>query len=447
MAHVSVKFTTAQRDLAVPPAAIRIPATFKRAALAEVVNHLLGRTDNPLPLDFLIDGTLLRSSLAAYLENHGLSAENELVLEYLVALPPPTPVAAFHADDWISAVAIASKDRVVSAGYDGVVRVWDTTDGKTVSKHQVAAGVVPLKAALVLPPSEEQDASVLRVAVAGMDQKVTIVDMAAKLETDGMAPPRPICELAGHTGAIEALAHVPDLDQLFTASWDGSIKVFSTKHADLSSGTAPPAAKKARRDATPSTTPSLPTIPALGSMYGHHGAVTALSSDAATRTLFSGGHDHGVRVWDLSTHTTVQTMTCEKAVLALAYSSTSRLLASGHADPIVRLWDVRAKDSTLVRSRLAAHKNQVVSVAWAPNSAWLLSSASLDGTVKVLDVRSPGQPLHVVAPAVSVPKWQGGKDGEKAPVAKRLCVAWGEGMVAAGGEDCELQVWRAEESI
>ncbi|KNE57153.1 hypothetical protein AMAG_02900 [Allomyces macrogynus ATCC 38327] len=148
MAHVSVKFTTAQRDLAVPPAAIRIPANFKRAALAEVVNHLLGRSENPLPLDFLIDGTLLRSSLASYLDSHGLSAENELVLEYLVALPPPTPVAAFHADDWISAVAIASKNRVVSAGYDGV----------TVSKHQVAAGVVPLKAALVLP-SEEQDAA------------------------------------------------------------------------------------------------------------------------------------------------------------------------------------------------------------------------------------------------------------------------------------------------
>ncbi|KAJ3368564.1 ribosome biogenesis protein ytm1 [Allomyces arbusculus] len=445
MAHVSVKFTTAQRDLAVPPAAIRIPATFKRAALAEVVNHLLGRTENPLPLDFLIDGTLLRSSLAAYLESHGLSAENELVLEYLVALPPPTPVAAFHADDWISAVAIPSKDRVVSAGYDGVVRVWDTTDGKTVSKHQVAAGVVPLKAALILP--SEEDAAVLRVAVAGMDQKVTIVDMPTDTDNEAMAPPRPICELAGHTGAIEALAHVPDLDQLFTASWDGSIKVFSTKSGDLTSAAAPPAAKKARRTAntTPST-PSLPTIPALGSMYGHHGAVTALSCDPTTRTLFSGGHDHGVRVWDLATHTTVQTMTCEKAVLALAYSPTSRLLASGHADPVVRLWDVRAKDSTLVRSRLAAHKNQVVSVAWAPNSAWLLSSASLDGTVKVLDVRSPGQPLHVVAPAVQVPKWVG-KDGEKAPVAKRLCVAWGEGMVAAGGEDCELQVWRAEESM
>ncbi|KNE73260.1 hypothetical protein AMAG_17436 [Allomyces macrogynus ATCC 38327] len=446
MAHVSVKFTTAQRDLAVPPAAIRIPANFKRAALAEVVNHLLGRSENPLPLDFLIDGTLLRSSLASYLDSHGLSAENELVLEYLVALPPPTPVAAFHADDWISAVAIASKNRVVSAGYDGVVRVWDTTDGKTVSKHQVAAGVVPLKAALVLP-SEEQDAAVLRVAVAGMDQKVTIVDMPTESVTEAMAPPRSICELAGHTGAIEALAHVPDLDQLFTASWDGSIKVFSTKSADLSSAAAPPAAKKARRGtADTASTPALPTIPALGSMYGHHGAVTALSSDASTRTLFSGGHDHGVRVWDLATHTTTQTVTCEKAVLALAYSPTSRLLASGHADPVVRLWDVRAKDAALVRSRLHAHKNQVVSVAWCPGSAWLLSSASLDGTVKVLDVRSPGQPLHVVAPAVSVPKWVG-KDGEKAPVAKRLCVAWGEGMVAAGGEDCELQVWRAEESM
>lgn len=59
-----ISFTTQLEDeLRVSSAPLVVPARLSRQGLSEVVNHLLG-VSKPRPFDFLVVGTLLRSSLS-----------------------------------------------------------------------------------------------------------------------------------------------------------------------------------------------------------------------------------------------------------------------------------------------------------------------------------------------------------------------------------------------
>ncbi|KAI9222843.1 WD40-repeat-containing domain protein [Blastocladiella britannica] len=446
MAQVQVKFTTTEEQYAVPSSApILLPTDFKRSALNEVINHLLGKgRENAVNFEFLIDDTLLRTSLASYLTQHNLSAENVLSIQYIVAVPPPKPVASFQADDWISAVGISSAERFVSGGYDGVVRLWNR-EGETCAKLQL--GTAPLKSVALLPPTNpgaEALEGIVRVAAAGMNQKTAIVE----LSDDGTA--KHVCDLTGHTGTIESIVVAPNSEHLYSAAWDASIQVYSVSETSLGTASLPPPTKKPRKgmgsaaaaaaSSTQASGPAVPQLSPVGSLTGHVGAVNGVS--ASERELFSGGNDHSIRQWDLRTHTLMASMSCEKVVRGVSYSARNGLVASAHADPVVRVWDPRSTDATLVKARLLGHRNQVAAVAWAPDAEHHLASASLDGSVRVFDLRSPSQALHIVQQPVALPNATV-EEGKKAPIAKRFCVGWSHGMVVSGGEDCTLGVWEA----
>jgi len=65
-------------------------------------------TVQPVPLEFLVNGQFLRTSLDEYLTQNGISAETTLNVEYVKALIPPLHVASYEHDDWVSAVDVLS---------------------------------------------------------------------------------------------------------------------------------------------------------------------------------------------------------------------------------------------------------------------------------------------------------------------------------------------------
>jgi WD40 repeat protein len=90
-----------------------------------------------------------------------------------------------------------------------------------------------------------------------------------------------------------------------------------------------------------------------------------------------------VEVWNLSIGHEIITLRHQEAhVYALAFSPDGGLLASGGSDEIVRLWDTA---TGYERATLRGHTAQVNSVAFAPNGK-LLVSGSHDRTVRVWDV-------------------------------------------------------------
>ncbi|KAM9917167.1 hypothetical protein OXX59_009520, partial [Metschnikowia pulcherrima] len=116
-----------------------VPTSLKRYGLSEVVNHLLDRED-AVPFDFLIDGVLLRTSLDEYLTRHGLSAEATLSIEYTRAVLPPSFLASYNDEDWVSSIdtinqsskavtaqrgAELAAPQILAGSYDGVVRSYN----------------------------------------------------------------------------------------------------------------------------------------------------------------------------------------------------------------------------------------------------------------------------------------------------------------------------------
>ncbi|KAJ1820174.1 ribosome biogenesis protein ytm1, partial [Coemansia sp. RSA 2598] len=402
---------------AVPNTPIVVPQQLQRYGLSEIVNHLLGN-EKPVPFDFLAEGQFLRTSIAEYLKQNGQSAENILTLEYVESMLPPTEIASYSHDDWISSVAAASSDAFVVGSYDGVVRLWNTQ----------SECVAELRG---------HDLAVKSVAAASPQGKSKVEFISASQDCTAVAwgtkrgQQKALYAARGHTGSIDAVAINPSNTHFVTASADSTIRFWSLAPPKQSedemlddAAAAGPSSKK-RKGANAQTM----TKAAVGTLTGHVGAATSVCFNKDQESqVFSGGWDHSLRAWDVATGVNLSTHLCDKVVLDADYSSHSRLVATGHADRSVRLWDPRAEEGAVVKLRLASHRGFVTSVAWAPDSAYMLASASHDGTIKVWDIRSR-PPLYTVYPSDA-------KDKGK----KLLALDWHKSLLLAGGESGSLRI-------
>lgn len=83
--QVRVRLTTRDTDLTLNDAApILVPTSFRRYPLSSLVNGLL-ENEKPVPLEFIVNGTYLRTTLDEYLSKNGLSTETTLAIEYVRA--------------------------------------------------------------------------------------------------------------------------------------------------------------------------------------------------------------------------------------------------------------------------------------------------------------------------------------------------------------------------
>ncbi|KAJ1665719.1 ribosome biogenesis protein ytm1 [Coemansia sp. RSA 1813] len=416
-AQVQIRLVAKQPEHAVPDAPIVVPQQLQRYGLSEIVNHLLG-TETPVPFDFLVDGQFLRESIASYLKTKNLSAENILTLEYVESMLPPTEIASYSHDDWISSVAASSASRFVVGSYDSVIRVWNA-QGEC--ENELRAHQSAVKSVTATRDSGRKG----KIEFISGSQDQTAIAWGLKEKEL-----RPLYIARGHTGSIEAVAINPSKTHFVTGSTDATIRFWSLavpkqSEADqIASGEAEPSSKKQKK-----ANVNIKTKAAIGTLSGHVGPVTGVCFNGDQESqIFSGGWDHSMRTWDVASGVNLTTSLCDKVVLDVAYSTQSRLVATGHADRALRLWDPRSQDSTVVKLRLSSHRGFVTGVAWAPSSAYMLASASHDSTVKVWDIRSR-TPLYTVHAT---------NDEDKGK--KLLALDWHKSRLLAGGEGKSLRI-------
>ncbi|KAJ2000437.1 ribosome biogenesis protein ytm1 [Coemansia thaxteri] len=417
-AQIQIRLVAKQLKYAVPDAPIVVPQQLQRYGLSEIVNHLLGN-EKPVPFDFLVDGQFLRGTIATYLAEKSLSAENMLTLEYIESMLPPTEIASYSHDDWISSVAAAGSDRFVVGSYDGVVRVWNA---QSECEDELRAHDSAVKCVAAVRDAAKRS----KVELISGSQDRTAVAWGTK-----SGQRKPLYAARGHTDSIDSVAVNPSNTHFVTASADSTIRFWTLaapKQSEDSqiaeSAVSAPAAKKRKAAHL-----DIMTKAAIGTLNGHVGPVTSVCFNADQESqVFSGGWDHSVRTWDVASGVNVATSLCDKVVLDIDYSMHSRLIATGHADQSVRLWDPRSEDSTVVKLRLSSHKGFVSSVAWAPASAYMLASASHDSTIKVWDIRSR-TPLYTVHAT-----------SEKDKGKKLLALDWHKSLLLAGGESGSLRI-------
>lgn len=98
---------------AVPDVPLSVPGSIESNSLNELVNQLLKETQSsflkPKEFDFLAIGHLLRVPLVEHLQDHGISTESTVEVEYIERTPAPEPQDSILHDDWVSGLETSDK--------------------------------------------------------------------------------------------------------------------------------------------------------------------------------------------------------------------------------------------------------------------------------------------------------------------------------------------------
>lgn len=373
----------------------------RRYALSTLVNNLL-ESEKPVPFEFLINGTFLRTSIDEYLTTNGISAETTLEIEYVRALIPPLHIASFQHDDWVSSTDVLSstspaaswasgatfskgQERILSGSYDGLLRIWNMSSETIATSPAPAEGghTASIKAAKFVSPNQ--------IASAGLDRTVRLWKYTENEDRfSGKISPQ--LELYGHKSGIESLAvHAPS-NRLLTGGLDNNVGFWSTKKADAPAAPEnllPSSTARVSKRRKLNTAVSTPQRGPLSLLSGHTGPVSAAIFDARDSTVgYSTSWDHSLRTWDLVTGSLVDTRTTAHSLLSLEHMAEHNLLAAGTSARHITLIDPRVSATTVAAMTLRGHTNAVVSLARDPHSPYGLISGSHDGTCRIWDIRS-----------------------------------------------------------
>lgn len=418
---VQVRFTTKDPSLEIEARPLLVPTSLKRYGLSEVVNHLL-ETESPIPFSFLINGELLGTSVEEYLTKRGLSSETVLEVEYIRSILPPSFLASYPHDDWISAISLPGRE-IVTGSYDSLLRIWDQSQTcvATGAGHSSAIKAIGMTAA---------DAGMETIVSASMDRTLRLWT-----REDGVGDLSCAAELRGHTTSVESCDMAES--RVVSGSADGTLGIWDTSDP-LS---APYSSERQNRRKR-----------VRGSGVGvlkprhlhrvHAGQVGEVAFNPADRSLvYSVGWDHAFVTTDLNTLLPLSTVRTGSPLFSLLPCEQVGAVLSGGARTI-QIHDLRSASST-TRSTLSGHGSFVSSLARAPHQEFLVASGSFDGDVRVWDLRNE-KSLYVIkrndkeAPSsttTTTTKQTTGLD-------KVMAVAWGALGIVSGGEDCRLQINR-----
>jgi ribosome biogenesis protein len=443
-------------SLAVPTAAIAVPADVGKKGLSAVVNHLLGKSDDDIsiaiPFDFIVanTGRLLRTGIEREARRSGLSLEEAVPLTYFPAVPAPDESPdQEQLPDWIDTLCFHDDERVLVAGcYDGSIVVHTLGAKGELTKRSLSAvhkGAVKC-VSLMQQQQEHSSAAELMVASGSMDQtlKLCMLDSAK-----GLLRPYAEC-ITGHSASISSVAF-SNHGRLVSADWDGGLCVWDPTavegrdHDDEPEIVVPTKKSKsssqrpAENRASP--TASAGTITPLLSFRAHASNISGLNWNDQDGHLLTCSWDHSLKVWDVEKQNCLLTLNGSRVISGFDVSHHSAgICATGHPDCNIRLWDTRinAKENSDVINESTfrpSHKEWVSCVRWSKRNAYHLASTSHDGSVKLWDIRS-SIPLHTVK-AFATKKDKG------------LCLAFGPSTMDetkthlfVGGTDCIVKQYQ-----
>ncbi|CUM47714.1 unnamed protein product [Debaryomyces tyrocola] len=452
--QIKIKFFTNEEDesLHTSDAPLYVPVSLKRYGLSEIVNHLLkkdGETDEtkPVPFDFLIDGVLLRTSLEDYLVKNGLSSEASLNLEYTRAVLPPSFLASFNNDDWISSLDTInplsalvkasnmsiSQPKILSGSYDGIVRTYNMS-GKVEKQYVGHSG--PIRSVKWISPT--------RIVSSGNDRQVRLwkTSIDSNIEDDEeIEDGRTLAILEGHKAPVVSLAVEYQNNRILSAGYDKAIGFWSTNYREMTtiqpleydSNVISTSSKKRRKMALQDST--IRRRSPLSFLEGHSQPVEDVIFDFNDATVgYSVSQDHTIKTWDLVTSRCVDTRTTGYSLLSLLQLPSLNLLVCGSSARHINLFDPRVSSTTTEQTnnqKLIGHTNFVVGLSKCPTNDNMFASCSHDGTVKVWDVRSEKSLYTITREQNNATK---GQD-------KVFSVIWDNDIgIISGGQDKKIQI-------
>lgn len=372
--HIQASFYTEIERISVQNTPFSLPFSATREDLTQLINQLLTGDEDEhgtkLDFDFLINGTLLNKTLGQLIESLQILTETVVQIEYIERSPPPSLDNEFPHNDWVSAVHCNDK-YILTGSYDNIIQI-STHDGELITKchghEQAVTSVAWLPEScdshMFVSSSHDQHAHIWKFDGATGEIKLLYV-----------------CK--GHSRIIEGIAVSPDGKKFCSGGWDKHLKIWSSMidNSDLKEESdGEPKRRKLMDDAKPNS-----RVP-IATFAGHTHPIMSVKW-VEEGEILSAGYDHCIRVWDIQSGVSINTLNGSKVFLDIDKSHGGHVIASGHTDKHIRIWDTRVSSTSLVTCTLSSHHGWVRRVRWSPCNEHQLVSGSYDNTAKLWDTR------------------------------------------------------------
>ena len=252
-----------------------------------------------------------------------------------VAAPPAGSVAGAPDAPLVTATFDPAGTTAITAGDDGVVRLWDVASGVEVRQLRGHGGLVT---------SAVFDGAGSHVVTAGGDGTVRVWDAATGEE---------LALLDEHDGRVAGARFSPDGAMVASAGWDGNAYLWRWQSGD-----------------------------ALV-LSGHRDKLASIEFDRSGSRVVTAG-DKTARVWDTASGQMVANLRGHSGFVdAAVFNGDGSRVATASQDGSARVWDL-ATESPLVE--LHGHAEIVWDVAFSPTDDRLLATAGSDGTARLWEL-------------------------------------------------------------
>ena len=269
----------------------------------------------------------------------------------------------------------ALADKIITAGADKKVKVWDAATGKELAAIDAHEGAV---LAMAISPNGKV------LATGGADKKVKLWNPA-----DGKL----IKEIAAHDKAVTTLWFTLDNEKIFSGSADKKVKVW-----DATSAKELTAIADTHEGDVLGIIVAPMTIITGGKdnfirLWGEDGAkmfdieidggLSSMSGNPMEAALYTGGTKGMIKWWTAEKGNGDFAESQGSAVNCMTVTADGKKLISGGADGKVKIWDTDSKK--LLDTVDSGHKTGVTAIAVDPKTKVIIT-AGADGAVKLWDV-------------------------------------------------------------
>jgi len=201
---------------------------------------------------------------------------------------------------------------IISASYDGVIRVWSLKARKQIF-------ILKSQTRLIEPVAVTPNGKWLITGLAANNIKIWNIKIWNIKKIGNVKTAKELFTLEGHTGSVEYLVVTPDSKQLISASWDNSIKIWNLESGEE-----------------------------LFTLEGHTEFVNAVAVTPDGKQIISVSNDKTLKVWDLETRKIVASFKGDGELLACAVAPDGITIVAGEASGrlhFLRLENSNAFDS------------------------------------------------------------------------------------------------------